>query len=198
MWVHFHTKMVYDGLKSMFPDEVPVTLARSGWTGTQRYIDPFYFFTRFVFFTQNNARTCCFLRIFAHEMFKHTRHYVLSQTLSVLQGTVHPTGTATLTRRGPISRRLLPQDSTRSCRGLRGGPTTSVRCIKLLRTKNLTNCILPTLFVLLTPLFSLPLLQLLSALSFTLFNSLALVDMCTVFTALVAILLSLLSIAALP
>jgi hypothetical protein len=48
MWVHFHTKMVYDGLKSMFPDEVPVTLARSGWTGTQRYIDPFYFFNRFV------------------------------------------------------------------------------------------------------------------------------------------------------
>ena len=37
MWVNYHTKMVYDGLKKTFPDEVPVTLARSGWTGTQRY-----------------------------------------------------------------------------------------------------------------------------------------------------------------
>jgi hypothetical protein len=136
--------------------------------------------------------------MFAHEMFKHTRHYVLSQTRSVLQGMVHPTGTATLTRRGPISRRLLSQDSTRSCRGLRGGPTTSVRCIKLLRTKTSLIAFCP-----LSLFFSLRSFHFLCFncclhFSFTLFNSLALVDMCTVFTALVAILLSLLSIAALP
>jgi alpha-D-xyloside xylohydrolase len=29
--------MVYDGLVSKFPDEVPVTLARSGWAGSQRF-----------------------------------------------------------------------------------------------------------------------------------------------------------------
>lgn len=35
MFPWYHTKMVYDGLKAKFPDEVPVTLARSGWAGTQ-------------------------------------------------------------------------------------------------------------------------------------------------------------------
>jgi len=29
--------MVFDGLKALNPNEVPVTLARSGWAGTQRY-----------------------------------------------------------------------------------------------------------------------------------------------------------------
>jgi alpha-glucosidase (family GH31 glycosyl hydrolase) len=29
--------MVYDGLVQKFPDEVPVTLARSGWAGSQRF-----------------------------------------------------------------------------------------------------------------------------------------------------------------
>jgi alpha-glucosidase (family GH31 glycosyl hydrolase) len=39
MFPWYHTKMVFDGLKQKFPDEVPVTLARSGWAGTQRYGD---------------------------------------------------------------------------------------------------------------------------------------------------------------
>ena len=29
--------MVYEGLVSKYPEEVPVTLARSGWAGTQRF-----------------------------------------------------------------------------------------------------------------------------------------------------------------
>ena len=29
--------MVFDGLVSKFPDEVPVTLARAGWAGSQRF-----------------------------------------------------------------------------------------------------------------------------------------------------------------
>ena len=37
MFPWYHTKMVYDGLMSKFPDEVPVTLARSGWAGSQRF-----------------------------------------------------------------------------------------------------------------------------------------------------------------
>merc|ERR1711923_171574 len=37
MFPWWHTKMVYEGLRSKFPDEVPVTLARSGWAGTQRW-----------------------------------------------------------------------------------------------------------------------------------------------------------------
>ena len=37
MFPWYHTKMVYEGLLSKFPSEVPVTLARSGWAGTQRF-----------------------------------------------------------------------------------------------------------------------------------------------------------------
>ena len=37
MFPWYHTKMVFDGLVSKFPDEVPVTLARSGWAGSQRF-----------------------------------------------------------------------------------------------------------------------------------------------------------------
>ena len=33
----WHAKMAHDGLAAAFPDEVPVTLARSGWAGTQRF-----------------------------------------------------------------------------------------------------------------------------------------------------------------
>ena len=37
MFPWFHTKMVYEGLLKVNPDEVPLTLARSGWAGTQRW-----------------------------------------------------------------------------------------------------------------------------------------------------------------
>ena len=31
MYAWWHTKMVFEGLTKKYPDEVPVTLARSGW-----------------------------------------------------------------------------------------------------------------------------------------------------------------------
>jgi alpha-D-xyloside xylohydrolase len=37
MFPWYHTKMVFEGLMSKFPGEVPVTLARSGWAGSQRW-----------------------------------------------------------------------------------------------------------------------------------------------------------------
>lgn len=37
MFPWWHTKMVFDGLTQKYPDEVPVTLARSGWAGTQKF-----------------------------------------------------------------------------------------------------------------------------------------------------------------
>jgi alpha-D-xyloside xylohydrolase len=36
-FLRYHTKMVYEGLRGKFPGEVPVTLARSGWAGSQRF-----------------------------------------------------------------------------------------------------------------------------------------------------------------
>jgi len=37
MFSWYHTKMVHDGLQAAFPEEVPLTLAREGWAGTQRF-----------------------------------------------------------------------------------------------------------------------------------------------------------------
>ena len=37
MYPYWHAKMAYDGLKSAFPDEVPVTLSRSAWVGASKF-----------------------------------------------------------------------------------------------------------------------------------------------------------------
>ena len=37
MFPVFHAQMVTEGLKRLYPDQTPVTLARSGWAGQQRY-----------------------------------------------------------------------------------------------------------------------------------------------------------------
>jgi alpha-D-xyloside xylohydrolase len=37
MFPYFHCQMVHDGLKAQRPDEVPVTLARSGWVGSWKF-----------------------------------------------------------------------------------------------------------------------------------------------------------------
>ena len=37
MFPWFHTKMAYDGMTRQYPGEVPVTLSRGGWAGSQRF-----------------------------------------------------------------------------------------------------------------------------------------------------------------